>query len=54
MNNNYVFYINNNIGLGHRRLAIIDLSDNGKQPMCNEDSDIWITYNGEIYNSALI
>ena len=38
------------IGLGHTRLAVIDLSANGKQPMSNEDGTIWITYNGEIYN----
>ena len=38
------------LGLGHRRLSIIDLSPAGKQPMCNEDGTIWITYNGEIYN----
>lgn len=37
------------IGLGHRRLAIIDL-DGGKQPMSNSDKTIWITFNGEIYN----
>ena len=36
--------------LGHRRLAIIDLSPAGKQPMSNEDGTIWITFNGEIYN----
>jgi len=36
--------------LGHRRLAVIDLTENGKQPMCNEDGSIWITCNGEIYN----
>jgi len=36
--------------LGHRRLAIIDLSDAGRQPMSNEDGTIWVTYNGEIYN----
>jgi asparagine synthase (glutamine-hydrolysing) len=38
------------VGLGHRRLSIIDLSDAGRQPMSNEDGKIWITYNGEIYN----
>ena len=39
-----------NIGFGHQRLSIIDLSDAGRQPMSNEDGSIWITYNGEIYN----
>ena len=39
----------NQIGLGHVRLSIIDLSG-GKQPMPNEDETIWITFNGEIYN----
>lgn len=38
------------IGLGQRRLAIVDLSPTGYQPMCNEDGTIWITFNGEIYN----
>ncbi len=38
------------IGLGHRRLSIIDLSANGHQPMTNEDGDIQIVFNGEIYN----
>ena len=41
---------NNKIALGHRRLSIIDLSNFGKQPMCNEDATIWLTFNGEIYN----
>ncbi|MEP7272128.1 MAG: asparagine synthase (glutamine-hydrolyzing) [Acidobacteriota bacterium] len=36
--------------LGHRRLAIIDLSPAGRQPLTNEDDTIWITFNGEIYN----
>jgi asparagine synthase (glutamine-hydrolysing) len=40
------------IGLGSRRLAILDLSPVGHMPMCNEDRSIWITYNGEIYNFA--
>lgn len=39
-----------NIGLGHRRLSIIDLSKSGRQPMSNEDGNIWIVMNGEIYN----
>ncbi|MFQ5887594.1 MAG: asparagine synthase (glutamine-hydrolyzing) [Candidatus Hydrothermarchaeales archaeon] len=41
---------NMSIGLGHKRLSIIDLSSAGKQPMANEDESIWITFNGEIYN----
>ena len=40
------------IGLGSRRLAILDLSPSGHMPMCNEDRTVWITYNGEIYNFA--
>src|SRR5882724_7104451 len=40
------------VGLGSRRLAIIDLSPDGHMPMCNEDRTVWITYNGEIYNFA--
>ena len=38
------------IALGHRRLAFMDLSRAGRQPMSNEDGSIWITVNGEIYN----
>jgi asparagine synthase (glutamine-hydrolysing) len=38
------------IGLGSRRLAILDLSPDGHMPMCNEDGTVWITYNGEVYN----
>ncbi|NOX98092.1 MAG: asparagine synthase (glutamine-hydrolyzing) [Nitrospirae bacterium] len=37
------------VGLGHRRLSIIDL-DTGHQPMSNEDETVWIVFNGEIYN----
>lgn len=43
-------WIKNNIGLGNRRLSIIDLSSAGHQPLCNESKTIWITFNGEIYN----
>ena len=43
------FYCNSSLGLGHRRLSIIDL-EGGRQPMCNEDGTVWITFNGEIYN----
>ncbi|MBW1999575.1 MAG: asparagine synthetase B, partial [Deltaproteobacteria bacterium] len=38
------------IGLGHRRLSIIDLSPAGHQPMCNEDGTVWLVFNGEIYD----
>lgn len=43
------FFINKNVGLGHRRLSIIDLNS-GKQPMYNDDKSIVIVFNGEIYN----
>ena len=43
-------FIKNRVALGHRRLAILDLSDAGRQPMSSEDGKITITYNGEIYN----
>lgn len=43
-------FCDESVSLGHRRLSIIDLSEKGKQPMCNEDKTIWITFNGEIYN----
>lgn len=44
------YYTDSNVGLGHRRLSIIDLSEKGKQPMSNENDDVWIVFNGEIYN----
>jgi len=43
------YFIESNIGLGHRRLSIIDL-EGGKQPMGNEDGSIQVVFNGEIYN----
>jgi len=42
-------YKDKNIGLGHARLSIIDLSG-GQQPVHNEDKTIWIVYNGEVFN----
>jgi asparagine synthase (glutamine-hydrolysing) len=44
------FFPEEQLGLGHRRLSIIDLSAAGHQPMSNEDGTIWIVFNGEIYN----
>src|ERR1051325_9407089 len=43
------FYVNNHVGLGMRRLAIIDLKS-GQQPIHNRDRTAWIVFNGEIYN----
>src|SRR5207248_3952784 len=45
----YGSYVNGPVGLGMRRLSIIDLST-GHQPIANEDETIWIVYNGEVYN----
>ena len=42
-------YTDAGIGLGHRRLSIVDLAG-GHQPMSNEDGRVWLTYNGEVYN----
>lgn len=43
-------YVDGPIGLGHRRLSILDLSPLGHQPMSTPDKMVWITFNGEIYN----
>lgn len=43
------FYTAPGVGLGHRRLSIIDVSG-GHQPLSNEDGSIWVVFNGEIYN----
>lgn len=43
-------YTHTNVGMGHRRLSIIDLSLAGHQPMTNEDETVWVVLNGEIYN----
>jgi asparagine synthase (glutamine-hydrolysing) len=43
------YHLEPGIGLGHRRLSIIDLSS-GQQPLCNEDGTVWVSFNGEIFN----
>jgi len=43
------FHVHGPVGLGHRRLSIVDL-EGGHQPISNEDGSIWIVFNGEIYN----
>src|SRR5215467_14349002 len=43
------YYVDGNVGLGHRRLAIIDLAT-GDQPMFSTDGNLVIVFNGEIYN----
>ena len=44
-------FVGSGIGLGHRRLSIIDVAG-GHQPISNEDGTIWVMFNGEIYNYA--
>ena len=44
-------FIDGPVGLGHRRLSIVDVAA-GHQPMSNEDGSLYITYNGEVYNHA--
>ena len=43
-------YFDTSIGLGHRRLSVIDTSDSGRQPMSDSTGLFWIVFNGEIYN----
>src|SRR4051812_19319013 len=45
------YYLNGAVGLGHRRLSIIDLAT-GDQPLGNEDGSVQVVFNGEIYNFA--
>lgn len=47
--NDVGLYVDGPVGLGHRRLSIIDVAG-GHQPMANEDGSIWIVFNGEVYN----
>lgn len=46
------FYEAPGIGLGHRRLSIVDLTPTGHQPMSSQSASSWITFNGEFYNHA--
>lgn len=43
-------YAGDRVVLGHRRLAVIDLSQSGRQPISNENGTVWVVFNGEIYN----
>lgn len=44
------YYVDGHVALGHRRLSIIDLTESGDQPLCNEDDSLVLVFNGEIYN----
>jgi asparagine synthase (glutamine-hydrolysing) len=46
------FHVDGPVGLGHRRLAILDLTPTGAQPMSDDEGARWITYNGEFYDHA--
>lgn len=46
----YGYFVDSHVSLGHRRLSIIDLSEKGKQPMHTKDGELAIVFNGEIYN----
>jgi len=46
------FHVDGPLGFGHRRLAIVDLSETGSQPMSTSDRSLWINYNGEFYNHS--
>jgi asparagine synthase (glutamine-hydrolysing) len=43
-------HVEGSLGLGHRRLSIVDLSPSGRQPMATADGAFWVSYNGELYN----
>src|SRR6476620_9614572 len=47
------YFAEENVGLAMRRLSIIDVKT-GHQPLANENQDVWIVYNGEIYNHAAL
>jgi asparagine synthase (glutamine-hydrolysing) len=46
-------HVDGPVALGHRRLSIVDV-EGGTQPLCNEDSTVWVTYNGELYNEPAL
>jgi asparagine synthase (glutamine-hydrolysing) len=46
--------ISQNVALAHNRLAVIDVSSEGREPMTNEDGTVWLVFNGEIYNFEVL